>query len=140
MKYGSKESTHTPSTLRAIPLGVLNRLVKITSRKPSIQSKAVDTIYPAHMNALCKADLAPPVFPTMGELWGKQDESVEKNKERDVSVNKNKNVYFYVAYSCYFSTEIHRVTDRLKKSFNLTWLRVSALCFPNNGRIMGKTG
>ena len=45
---------------------------------------------------------------------------MEKNKERDVSVKKNRNIYFCVAYSRYFSTAIHRVIDRLKKSFNLT--------------------
>ena len=84
----------------------------------------MDTIYPAHVNALRKAGLAPPVFPTMGELWEKQDEKVRENKERDISVKKNRNVYLCVAYSHYFSTEIHRVIDRLKKSFNLTWLRV----------------
>ena len=124
MKYVGKESTHTPVTLRTIPSGVLNRLAKLTSRKPSIRAEAVDTIYPAHANDLRKAGLAPTVFPTMGELWEKQDEKVEKNKERDVSVKKNINVYFCVAYSRYFSTAIHRVIDRLKKSFNLTWLRV----------------
>ena len=60
----------------------------------------------------------------MEELWGKQDEKLEKNKERDVSVKKNRRVYFCVAYSRYFYTAIHRVIDRLKKSFNLTWQRV----------------
>ena len=35
LKYIGKESTHTPSTLRAIPSGVFNRLVKLTSRKLS---------------------------------------------------------------------------------------------------------
>ena len=55
---------------------------------------------------------------------GKQDEKLEKKKVQDVSVKKNRNIYFCVAYSRYFSTEIHRVIDRLKKSFNLTWLRV----------------
>ena len=49
---------------------------------------------------------------------------MEKNKERDVSVKKNRNVYFCVAYSRNFSTAIHRVINRLKKSFNLTWIRV----------------
>ena len=49
---------------------------------------------------------------------------MEKKKERDVNVKKNRNVYFCVAYSRYFSAAIHRVIDRLKKSFNLTWLRV----------------
>ena len=84
----------------------------------------MDSIYLAHANALRKAGLAPSVFPTMGELWEKQDEKLEKNNERDVSVKKNRNVYFCVAYSRYFSTATHRVIDRLKNSFNLTWLRV----------------
>ena len=42
LKYVGKESTHTPGTLRAIPLGVLNRLTKLTSRKPSIHSEGVE--------------------------------------------------------------------------------------------------
>ena len=67
LKYISKESTRTPSTLCAIPFGVFSRLVKLTSRKPSIQEAAVDTIYPDHANALRKAVLATSVFPKMGE-------------------------------------------------------------------------
>ena len=102
LKYVSKESTHTPGTLRAIPSGVLNHLAKLTSSKPSIQAEAVDTIYPAHANALRKAGLAPPVFPTMGYLWRSQDEKVDIEKEQDISVKKNRNVYFCVAYSRYF--------------------------------------
>ena len=47
-----------------------------------------------------------------------------KNKERDVNVKKYRNVYFCVAYSRDFSSAIHRVIDRLKSSFNLTWIRV----------------
>ena len=44
LKYGVKESTHTPGTLCAIPSGVLNRLAKLTSRKPSIRYEGVDKI------------------------------------------------------------------------------------------------
>ena len=73
---------------KAIPSGVLNRLAKLTWRKPSTQAEAVDMIYLAHANTLRKAGLAPPVLPTMRELREKQDEKVEKNKERDVSVKK----------------------------------------------------
>ena len=69
LKYVGKEITHTPGTLRAIHLGVLNRLAKITSRKPSIHYEAVDKIYPDHADALGMAGLAPPNFPTMGDLW-----------------------------------------------------------------------
>ena len=45
-------------------------------------------------------------------------------KETDVNRKKNINVYFCVAYSRYFSTFIHRVIKRLKKSFNLFWMIV----------------
>ena len=81
LKYLGKESTHTPSTLRMIPSGVLNRLAKLTSRNPSIHAESVDKIYPTHANALRKASLAPPVFLTMGYLWRKQDEKVEIEEE-----------------------------------------------------------
>ena len=84
----------------------------------------LDTIYPAHANALRKAGLATPVFPTMEDLWRKQDEKVEIEKEQGVSEKKNRNVYFCVAYSRYFSTSIHKVIHRLEKSFDITWLRV----------------
>ena len=65
LKYVGKGITHRPGTLRAIPLGVLNRLDKLTSRKPSIHSEGVEKIYPDHVNALRKAGLVPPNFLTM---------------------------------------------------------------------------
>ena len=61
--------------------------------------------------------LPPSLVPTMGDLWEKQDEKVDKKKERDVSKKKNRNVYFCVAYLRYFSTSIYRVINRLKKVF-----------------------
>ena len=69
LKSFGKKSTHTPGT--SIPLGVLNRFAKLTSRKPSIHSEGIDRIYPNHVNALRKAGLAHPNFPTMGYLWSK---------------------------------------------------------------------
>ena len=117
LKYVGQESTHTPGTLCTIPSGVLNRLTKITSRNPSIHSESVDNIYPNHVNALRKAGLEPPIFPTMGYLWGKQDESIDSEKERDVSKKKNRNFYFCVVYSRYFSTSIYRMINRPKNSF-----------------------
>ena len=44
LKCVGKDITYTPDTLRAIPSRVLNRLAKLTSRKPSIRAAAVDTI------------------------------------------------------------------------------------------------
>ena len=97
LKCVGQESTKTPGTLRTIPSGFLNRLVKLTSRNPSIHYEGVDKIYPDHANALCKASLAPPNFPTMGDLWIKQDEKVNSEKEQDVRKKENRNVYFFVA-------------------------------------------
>ena len=98
LKYFGKERNQTTGTLRAIPSGVLNPLAKITSIKTSIHSEKVDTIYPDHANALRKACLAPPNFPTMGYLWSKQDEKIYIEKEPDVKKKKNRNVYFCVVY------------------------------------------
>ena len=86
--YVVQESTHTPCTLRAIPSEVLNCLAKIASGNTPIHSEAVDKIYPNHANVLRKASLAPPTFPRMGDLWRKQDEKVDSDKERDVSKKK----------------------------------------------------
>ena len=123
-QYNQKYSTHTTGTLHAIPSGVLNRLTKLTPRNPSIHSEAVDKIYPDHANYLLKAGLASSISPKMVYLWRKQDKKVDSEKERDVSKNKNRNVYFCVASSRYFSVPTHRVIDRLKNSYNLSWLRV----------------
>ena len=92
LNYVGQESTHTPGTLCTIPSRVLNCLAKLTSRNPSIQSEAVDKIYPTQANALRKAGIAPPVFPTMGDLCRNQDENTDNEKERDVSQKKTENV------------------------------------------------
>ena len=45
-----------------------------------------------------------------------QDEKldIENEKEPDVNKRKNRNVYFRVSYSRFFSTSIHRVINGLK--------------------------
>ena len=70
-------STHTPGTLRAIPSGFLNFLAKLTLQKPSLNSERVEKIYPDYARALCKAGIAPLIFPTMGELWKNQDDKMD---------------------------------------------------------------
>ena len=52
LKYVGKGSTHASGTLRAISLGVLNRLAKLTSQKMSLHYDGVEKVYPDHMNAL----------------------------------------------------------------------------------------
>ena len=117
LNHVGKECTHTPGTLRAITSGLLNRLAKLTSQKPSLHSEGVEKIYPDYENALLKAGLVPTYFPTMGDLWRNPDEKVDMKKTWR---KKNWNVYFCVSYSRYFSTSIHRVINRLNKYFNLS--------------------
>ena len=47
----------------------------------------------------------------------------EKESEPEVNKKKNRNAYFCVACSRYFSIPIHRVINK-NKSFNLSWMRV----------------
>ena len=88
LKYIGKDINHTPGTLRAIPSGVLNRLAKLTSRKPLSYSQRVDNIYHEHANSFCKAGLASPNLPTMGYLWSNQDQKMDIEKEPDVLKKK----------------------------------------------------
>ena len=73
------------------------------------------------------AGLAPPVFPTMGELWGKQDEKVEKNKERDVSVKKNRNVCFQL-FNRPFIIFDHKITITYNYTTYLVLSLYTQLC------------
>ena len=84
MKYVENNSTHTPSTLRAILSGFLNQVAKLITRKPSFHLDGIDKIYPNHANAILKAGLASPNFPSMGDVWSKQDERVDTKKEQDI--------------------------------------------------------
>ena len=68
LKYIGNESTHTYGTLRVIPSGELNFLAKLIQHEPSFKFARVENVYPDHANALQNTGLAPPIFPTMGEL------------------------------------------------------------------------
>ena len=61
LKYAGKVSTHTSVTLRAIPLGVLKCLAKLTSIKPKFHYERVENVYPDHSNSFHEAGLAPPI-------------------------------------------------------------------------------
>ena len=78
--YIGKGGTHTPSTLRAILLGILNSLVKITLHKPNFHSERVDSVYPDHKNALKEAGQKSTIFRTMGEWWKGQDKKTDLDK------------------------------------------------------------
>ena len=88
LKYLNADSTHLPSTFRAIPLRVLNRLSKLTSKSKSLENVNIDTTYPHHAKALQNAGITPknlPIFKKIINLCNlKTKEEREKLKrERD---------------------------------------------------------
>ena len=95
-----KGITHTPGILHEIPSGVLNHLANITLHKPSVRSERGENVYPNHVNALHKAGLAPPILPTMGELWKGQDEKMDLDKGKYPEVSKKKTeMYIFVLHT-----------------------------------------
>ena len=60
------------------------------SQKPSFHYEGVDKIYPDRTNSLRKAGLAPPIFPTMVELWKDQDEDMEFMTKNNLTSTKRK--------------------------------------------------
>ena len=65
IKYITNRSCHTHHCLKAIPLGVLNRLTKITSITSKNKDTKLDVMYPKHAEALIKARLVTKDFPTL---------------------------------------------------------------------------
>ena len=59
LKYLNADSTHLPSTFKAIPAGVINRLSKLTSMTKARQNTTIDETYPHHAKALKISGIAP---------------------------------------------------------------------------------
>ena len=125
--------------LCAITSGILNRLAKLTSQKPFIHSEGVDKIYPNHAYALRKAGLAPHNFPTMVDLWSKQGEKVDIEKEPDVNKKKHKCILLCFLLTLFFYV-YHQGDIQAKNNFNLFWLifRMSHHIFNNFAELLNK--
>ena len=80
LKYLNEDSTHLPSTFRAIPAGVLNRLSSLTSKSKKLDHVRIDKIYPEHAEALKTAGIAPDEFPTFKELEKLRELKSKKEK------------------------------------------------------------
>ena len=82
LKYLNADSTHLPSTFRAIPSGVLNRLSKLTSKIKLLGDVTIDTIYPHHAKALQTAGIAPKTFPTFKEIENLRNLKTKEEREK----------------------------------------------------------
>ena len=86
--------------MKAIPYGVMNRLVKLTSSTHKNCDKRIGELYPEHSLALKKANLAPQIFPKMNTLLNHmtmddENENKKKKKEKDRKRQKKANLFLY---------------------------------------------
>ena len=88
LKYLNKGSTHTEACFVAIPSGVVRRLALLTMRTNELEDIRMDELYPLHAKALWVANLAPPIFPTHGEILDSL--TMREPKENDKCNNNKK--------------------------------------------------
>ena len=75
----NKRSTHTIATFNEIPSGIFYRLAKLTSRTKKNAQMKIDERCQGQAKALSKAGLDPKIFPTLKEIWKKEDASKLSN-------------------------------------------------------------
>ena len=133
LKYLNSDSTHMPSTFRAIPNGVLQRLSKLTSKNHKLDNTKVNEIYPKHAAALKIAGIAPEVFPTFLELEKIRNKITKSEKEEKTKAKEKKrkrNTFFCIGVSKASQQSkqhppFHAIIKKLRDNYNLKWLRIS---------------
>jgi len=133
LKYLNSDSTHMPSTFRAIPSGVLGRLSRLTSKSKSLDNTTIDKVYPHHSRALQIAGIAPEKFPTFKEIEIQQskysqDKKTEMKKAKEKK--RKRDTFFCIGVSkCSQKTSyhppFHAILKTLRNNYNLKWLRIN---------------
>ena len=141
LKYLNSDSTHLPSTFRAIQSGVLNRLSSLTSASKRLENVTLDTIYPHHAKALTIAGIAPKKFPTFKELETLRNLKTKEEREelkKEKNRKRKRQTFFCIGVSqCSMRTSkhppMHATIKKLRDKYNLKWLRVAISYhkFPN---------
>jgi hypothetical protein len=127
LKYLNDGSAHTPACFKAITTGVYKRLASLTSVTNENKACTLEHLYPKHFEALRKADLIKDKVSTLEEELDKKKEKTEpsaalkKKREKD----RKRSIFFCVGYSDFWRVPILRVILKLRKKYNLKWLRVA---------------
>jgi hypothetical protein len=98
----------------------MKRLASLTTRTEKSELTMMDELYPVHAKALKKANLAPDIFPTLGEILDNQqmDPAVDNAKEK-----KNmRTVRFCLGMSKWWNDPVHAILKELRNKHELTWL------------------
>ena len=111
----------------AIPSGVVRRLALLMMRMNELEDIRMDELYPLHAKALRVANLAPPIFPTHGEILDSL--MMREPKENDKCNNNKKGgdkqmVRFCIGMSKHWSKPIHERIKELHEKHGLKWLQV----------------
>jgi hypothetical protein len=86
----------------------------------------MDKLYPAHAKAFQTANLAPNIFPTLGEILDNQqmDPTIDDNKGKRNNQD-TRTVQFCLGMSKWWNNLVHAILKELQNKHGLTWLRMS---------------
>jgi hypothetical protein len=86
----------------------------------------MDELYPMHAKALQTANLAPNVFPTLGEILDNQQTDPTTDDEKAKKNNQDtRNVRFCLGMSKWWNNAIHAILKEFRNKHELAWLRIS---------------
>lgn len=122
IEYLHAESLHSPGSIKGIRKSVEKRLGRLVlDGDRETLDKKFDEIYPEHAEKILKAGLGQRSdFRSIREI---QREDMDQQRCRSVK-RKNRNTYFCINYSKFFSKPIHAIIEKWRKRYRLTWLRV----------------
>ena len=125
IKYDNNGSCHTKHCLKAIPWGLMGRMAKLTSKTETNKGKKLNLLYPAHAEALRKAELVANKFPTLEEMKREiKAKTLTKISPEKASQLKQRQIFCIGAYDTWRGKyDIHVPINRLQKKYNLQWLR-----------------
>eukprot|EP00957_Ditylum_brightwellii_P179507 13675312-Ditylum_brightwellii.AAC.1 len=129
IKYVNKESCHRTLVFKAVPAGVFTWIGQLTLLTQENENTSIMELYPLHAAALNTAKLLPKKIPTVSELYQQEDDRRQRSKKKEEEKEKKRDdmtIYFVVGHSRFWKKfNIMRNIQRLKKRFNLTYLRFS---------------
>lgn len=126
IKYVPKDICHTLSTRRAIPAGVIRRLVLLTSKNFTNNNKRIDEVNPDHAKALTTANLNPKEWPTLKEARTTLRENSEKSEEKKMKMSKfdKRKIRIVMGYTKLWGNFIRDLIKKIRREYKLPWLRV----------------
>ena len=141
VKYVSSSSNHTQTVLKAIRLGVLERLAKLTSPLEAKLKQSIVDLYPVNVKALVNAGLIENnKIPTLIDVLNDMNNPacLEAKIERENDYKDKRNIFFSLAGSKLWPTSVWKLIKKIRDKHDLQRLRIrmSYHTFPNFGQLL----